>query len=189
MIRRVGWATIAAVCLVPLACGSTGAESTEVSAPATTGATRPTTTAPEPTTAAASTEADELPLYGTYLRRVPAVAQNPPAHPDADEWAISFESGKAWRGVLEVSYLGRKIRTSWGRVYRYSSDRNTLHLGAATRPKDVNLRLGGFECRPDEPATYEWSRFDRNRTLRLKAVQDPCAVRRAILEGDWGFYD
>jgi hypothetical protein len=71
-----------------------------------------------------------------------------------------------------------------GRAYAYSSDGWTLRLDATTRPKDVKLRLGGFKCRPEGPATYAWSRFSGNYILRLEAIQDPCTVRRAILEGE-----
>jgi hypothetical protein len=32
-------------------------------------------------------------------------------------------------------------------------------------------------------------RFNNNYVLRLTAVEEPCSVRRAILEGEWRFLD
>jgi hypothetical protein len=94
-----------------------------------------------------------------------------------------------WDGILELVYSGRSPYVSWGRAYEYTSDRktHTLHIGAPTKTQD--LRLGGFRCRPDDAATYLWSRFTRNYVLRLAAVEDPCDTRRAILEGEWRFID
>jgi hypothetical protein len=185
MGRTVGSTALVVVCLLPVGCASSEPGS-EASSPAPSVATRSTTasTSSEPTTSA-----DELPLYGTYLRRVAGVVQSPPAHPDADEWAIDFGNASSQSGVLEIYYLGRKSGTVWGRAYKYSSDTETVRLGTATRPKDVDLQLGGFECPRDGQATYRWSRFNRNYTLRLQAITEPCSARRVILEGEWAFYD
>jgi hypothetical protein len=91
--------------------------------------------------------------------------------------------------VVEVGYAGKRSLGSWGRTYRYTADleTHTLSLGTATKPR--SFRLGGFDCQRAAPATYTWSRFDRNYILRLTAVQEPCAVRRTILEGEWHFID
>lgn len=182
------WAAIAAACLASLGCGPSEAEST---AGSSSDAGETTTSSPATTSTAAETVPpyEKLPLYGFYVRDVPHVEQEPPAHPDLEtEWVIDFKDSYEGRaGVLEVWYHGK--REGWGRAYRYSSDDTTLRLGGATRPKDVEIRLGGFECRLELPATYAWSRFDRNYTLRLKAIREPCAARRAILEGEWHFVD
>jgi hypothetical protein len=180
------WAAMAAACFLS-ACASNEAEPSEVTLSAPTPATTSTTTAP----AAGETAASKLPLYGIYLRDVPGVDEQPPSAPSVeDEWALDFQEGvEEWSGVLELYYLGRRGGTTWGRAYEYSSDRETLHLGGVIRPKDIALRLGGFECRADGPAEYTWWRSDDNRILRLKATTEPCEVRRAILEGEWRFYD
>jgi hypothetical protein len=90
---------------------------------------------------------------------------------------------------------GETPGTFRGRAYEYSSDKKTLRLGEAAKPIDLvgetgnfELVFGGFHC-PPGPATYAWTRFDHNLTLRLKATQESCEVRRAILEGDWRFSD
>jgi hypothetical protein len=88
---------------------------------------------------------------------------------------------------LKLDYAIGKGYTAMGRAYKYSADTKILRLGASTKVK--GLRLGGLECRRDGPATYAWSRFDNNYMLRLKAVEDPCAIRREVLEGDWHFLD
>jgi hypothetical protein len=128
-----------------------------------------------------------LPLYGGHIRRVPGVPQPKAAHPQRQEWYLIFtERADRDVGVLEISYYRGY---SLGRAYKYTSDRVThsLRLEAPTRTR--YLRLGGFTCRPDGPATYNWSRFERNYVLRLTAAEEPCAVRRAILEGEWEFID
>lgn len=180
-------AAMACVCLLSLACASTDTEPDDASP----------TSESTPVDAASSTQddtvpsAEDYPLYGTYLRRVPDVEEKPPSDPGLeDEWALSFEeSVEVSDGVLELYYLGRQPGSAWGRAYRYSSDDDTLHLSKAVKPERTRLRMGGFDCQPKGPASYAWSRSDDNRTLRLEAIAEPCATRHAILEGEWQFYD
>jgi hypothetical protein len=143
----------------------------------------PTTTLKPSTGSAAA-----LRLYGAHVRRVPGVPQPRAGSPGLHEWYLQFPE-RGWDGILELIYSGRSPYVSWGRAYEYTSDRktHTLHLGAPTKTR--GLRLGGFRCRPDDPATYLWSRFNQNSVLRLTAVEDPCVTRRAILEGEWRFID
>ena len=168
MTGVVGLAATAAACFLTLACASNEAEPNE--------ATSSAPSAQITLTAVASSRGDAtpgLPLYGAYIDL------------QHNEWAIHFEDREAWVGELEVWH----VETERGRAYTYGSDSKTLRLEAATQPKDVMFRLGGFNCRPDGPATYEWWRFDRNYTLWLTALHEPCPARRAILEGDWHFLD
>ena len=44
-------------------------------------------------------------------------------------------------------------------------------------------------CERIAESLVRWSRFNNNYVLRLTAVDEPCAVRRTILEGDWKFLD
>ena len=184
------WASIAAACIISLACGSNEAEPNEVSSSAPSGAT--TSTPPSSTAGDTASSEDEVALIGTYLRDVVGFEKKPPPAPEVEnEWALHLRDyGVDERDdVLELYYLGREPGSSWGRAYEFSSDRETLHLGPATRPKDVKLRMGGFECRPDGPATYAWSTSDNYYKLQLMALTEPCAARRTILEGEWNFFD
>lgn len=102
-------------------------------------------------------------------------------------WTVEF--GETRDGVLVV-FHSKNFRNLRGRAYEYSSDSETLRLGAETSPGDINdFQVGGFECRRNEPATYAWLLEGKTGTLRLNATKEPCAARRAILEGDWIFYD
>jgi hypothetical protein len=150
----------------------------------------PSTSAPAATLEPTTGDDARLPLYGFHIRRVPGVPQPKAERPRRHEWFLEFPEHLRWKGVLEISYEGRHLGVLWGRAYRYTADLAThsLRLVAPTQ-KRGRLRLGGFACRPDEPATYMWSRFERNYVLRLSAVQERCAARRAILEGDWHFID
>ena len=181
------WASMAAACIISLACGSNESESNEAQSSAPSQATTGAASSAADETAPAS---QELPLYGTYLRDVPALELEPPAARGVENtWALDFQDKEEWEGVLGLYYFGRKPGTQWGRAYTYSSDGETLRLGTVTPPKDVDVRPGGFDCRPDGSATYSWSRSEDNRELRLEAVTEPCGIRRAILEGDWVFFD
>jgi hypothetical protein len=170
------------------ACGS---DSPTAASSASEETTIPEASASQPTTTLRpSTGSDAaLPLYGSHYRRVPGVPQPKAEHPRRQEWFLAFPENLHRRGVLEITYDDGRIYYGLGRAYKYTSDLAThsLRLEAPTRKRD--LRLGGFTCRPDGPATYTWARFNRNYVLRLTAVEEPCAVRRAILEGEWRFLD
>jgi hypothetical protein len=132
----------------------------------------------------------------SYIRRVRGVSQTRPYSPGRRLWEIHLIPAKEPnRGVLLVSYLGAQAGTFRGRAYEYSSDEKTLRLGVAAKPKDLagdlgsfKLVLGGFECPPGH-AIYTWRLADHDITLRLRATEESCAVRRAILAGDWRFSD
>jgi hypothetical protein len=94
----------------------------------------------------------------------------------------------AWEGVIRVDYAARGA-ISVGRAYEFKADRDTHRLSLGRARKVRGLRVGGFQCGADKSATYAWARFNGNYVLRLEAVQEPCAARRAILEGDWQFLD
>jgi hypothetical protein len=163
------------VCFLAPACASSEAESGEV----TSSAPSPATTSTAAASTRAETEASELALYGTYLRE------------PQRQWGIHFqEDVEEWDGVLEIYYQqAKRPYTNWGRAYEYSADREALHLGDVTRPRDVDLRLGGFKCPSGGPAEYRWRRSNRNYRLRLEAIVEPCEARRKILEGEWWFLD
>lgn len=182
-------AVLAAASGLLVACASSEPESTLVGSNESESTARSESTSAPTTTLKPSTGSDAaLPLYGAHVRRVPGVPQPRAGRPGLHEWYLSFGETGDWDGILELAYTG-KTYVSWGRAYEYTSDRKTrtLHIGAAT--KTEGLRLGGFRCRPDDAATYLWSRFDRNYVLRLIAVEDPCGTRMAILEGEWQFLD
>jgi hypothetical protein len=142
------------------------------------GATNPTTTHDDA----------ELPLYGFHTRRVEGVQQPRAGHPRRHEWFLGFPERLHRNGILKIAYDDGHLASTLGRAYEYTTDlaTDTLRLGAPAHTR--SLRLGGFVC-PDGPATYTWSRLNNNYILRLTAVEDACAVRQAILEGEWRFID
>jgi hypothetical protein len=159
-------------CCVAVACGSTERQAENASAPTTV--------------AGVTSTPDNEPLYGLARRIVPGVPQPHGEHPRRHEWYLTFPNyGATWNGVLTLSYAGKK--QSWGRGYAYVSDVKTLRLTAEMRIGSI--RPGVIDCPGDETATYAWSQFDNGYTLRLKATDEPCAVRRSVLEGDWHFID
>jgi hypothetical protein len=170
------WASsaVAAVCVFAAACDSSKVESGPATSStlASESAIRDTTTA---------STADELPLYGIYLRNVPALS-------DASfrDWGINFGDGQKTSGVLEVFRM--RARGPRGHAYKYASDGASLRIERPARPR-TGLPPGAFDCGSEQPATYAWSRTDRNYTLNLRAIDEPCAVRRTILEGEWHFFD
>jgi hypothetical protein len=170
-----------AACLLVAGCGSSGTDSNAVSASSSAAATS--------TGTASWTGGDNaLPLYGSHVRTVPGLKQPNAARPHRQEWYLEFPQSIERRdGVLKLDYAIQEGYKAMGWAYKYSADTKILRLGAPTKVK--GLRLGGFACRRDGPATYAWSRFDNNYTLRLKAVVEPCEIRRAVLEGDWHFLD
>jgi hypothetical protein len=129
---------------------------------------------------------------------VAGVKQPNAARPHRHEWYLEFpQSIERWDGVLKLDYTIGKGYTAMGRAYKYS-DRHGAGRQVQRRYEDPSARrpdqgeearLSGFECRRGGPATYAWSRFDNNYTLRLKALVEPCHFRRAVLEGDWHFLD
>lgn len=176
---------VAALCLFIGACNSSEPES----APTLSGKTS------RPTGSVAKHAEKTLPLYGAYIRQVPGVKQTKAHSPGQRLWGIRFLRHKNWNGLFLLSYLGRRPGTFQGRAYEYSSGEESLRVGEAAKPSDLvgeignfELVLGGYQCPPGS-ATYAWTRFDHNTTLRLKATQESCDVRRAILEGDWRFSD
>jgi hypothetical protein len=156
---------------------------------------------PSRSTGSTTTPDEERPsLVGghtrSYTRHVRGVTQTKSFSPGQRLWGIKvIPSEVRNRGVFLLSYLGRPPGTFRGRAYEYSSDDKILSLGEATKPKDVagdigdfKLVLGGLTC-PPGPAIYSWRLFDDDLRLRLRAIQESCAVRRAILVGDWRFSD
>lgn len=100
-------------------------------------------------------------------------------------WFVLFPEPGAWRGVVEIAYAGQK--QSLGHAYTYAANRRTLRLrGETERP---GLKRGGFTCHNDGPAVYTWTRSDDYTLLRFMAIEEPCAIRRKILEAEWRFID
>jgi hypothetical protein len=186
-------AVMTATCISAVACGSSDAQSTPGSPSRSTPAA--TSSAPATTLEPSTGKAAALPLYGFHVRQVPGVPQPGASNPERHEWFLAFPEGLEWSGVLRMAYEGKRIGVLWGQAYKYTSDLDTHSLRLAA-PAQVRgrrlggtLRLGAFQCRRDEPATYTWARFERNYILRLTAAKEPCAIRRAVLEGDWQFID
>ena len=183
-----GCLVIAGSCLLIAGCG----RDEPASEPSgSEGVTIPQGSASQPTTTLRpSTGSDAaLNLYGSHYRRVPGIPQPRAAEPEKQEWFLVFPEGLHPGRVLEISYDDGQIDSGLGRAYKYTSSVRTHSLRLERATPKANLRLGGFTCRHEAPATYKWSRFNNNYVLRLTAVDEPCAVRRTILEGDWKFLD
>jgi hypothetical protein len=148
------------------------------------GSTSQPTTTLRPSTGSDAT----LNLYGSHYRRVPGIPQPRAAEPEKQEWFLVFPEGLHPSQVLEISY-DDGLDSGLGRAYKYTSNVRTHSLRLDGATAKANLRMDGFTCRDEGPATYKWSRFNNNYVLRLTAVDEPCAVRRTILEGDWKFLD
>jgi hypothetical protein len=122
------------------------------------------------------------------LRRLPEtrirIGEKAALRYHADVWYVLFPEPGAWRGVVEIAYVGSK--KPLGHAYAYAANRRTLRLLHETQRPGLKH---GFACDHNGPALYEWTRSDDYTILRFTALEEPCPVRRRILEAEWSFVD
>jgi hypothetical protein len=113
-------------------------------------------------------------------------------------WTLVF-----YPGELLVAWPDTETNELRAHAYEYSVVGRTLHIYAPIHrtPEGVyftavGYTIGGYHCRPGGPfASYRWSGFraranlfgrpQREYFVRLMAKHEPCAARRAVLEGAW----
>lgn len=102
--------------------------------------------------------------------------------PPKGGWEIVFDQV----GIWELDPLGG------GTVTQYAAHPGVLDVYAPIQmapdgagvAKYGHTKIGGYECGPDGPfGSYTWSIAGSKLTLTAK--KEPCAGRRAILEGTW----
>jgi hypothetical protein len=169
-----GCTMFVAVCLLSLGCGSSDTASSKGSSSSTSR-----------TSVSTSPRNEGPPIYGDYQRPEFGLVKKPALRFHADVWYVLFPEPGAWSGVVEIGYAGRKAAV--GHAYAYTANRRMVRLGAETQR--AGLKRGGFACQHDGPAVYGWTRSDDYTILRFTAIQEPCAIRRTILEAEWRFVD
>jgi len=125
------------------------------------------------------------PIYGDYERPEFGLIDKHALPYHSDAWFITFPEPGAWSGVVRIAYAGGKEEI--GHAYAYTADPHTVRLGAERHLPDLKNR--GFDCPSNPPAVYRLWRSSDYGVLRLTAIDDPCKIRRTILEAAWGFID
>jgi hypothetical protein len=91
-----------------------------------------------------------------------------------------------WNGVLGIGYVGRGIDTEWGRAYYYTAD--ATRFGSHLRRGSNGSVSAVLTAAPRDPRHFVVA-LDNGYTLRLTATEEPCEIRRMVLEGQWRFID